>query len=108
MQDGVVLVLELLKKNPKADKEWIYKALHNLYATKAKKLRRYEYRRVDESRLPEHMDTEEEQEIEELEDIDLEIVAYLLKQGIAKDEIAKHLGLPIRTLYAKISRRKDA
>ena len=105
-QDGVVLILELLKKRPNADKEWLFKALHNFYASKRKKLRRYESRRVDEESIPEIEDisTKEEGEVPSLE---LELVEFLIKEGLSRKEILKHLETSDRTLYARLKSARE-
>lgn len=107
VQDGIVLVLELYRKNPHADKEWIYKALHNFYASKRKKIRNYEYRGKALDEIPEVADIVTEQE-EELDDVELEIIRLLAEAGLSRSKIVSTLGISERTLYTKLKKVRDA
>ena len=104
-QDGIVLVLELYRKRPNADREWIFKALHNFYASKRKKLRRYETRRVDEDSVPEAQAPQEKEE--EISDMDLEMVQFLVNEGYSRGDIIKYLDTSSRTLYTRLKKVRD-
>jgi DNA-directed RNA polymerase specialized sigma24 family protein len=102
IQEGLLLTLELYRKKPDADKEWIYKALHNFYSSKRKKIRRYEKRRVDETNAPESRSEDAELE-SSIEDADLELVSEMIELGMEKEEILDMLGSAKRTMYRRIN-----
>jgi len=101
IQDGMVLLLELYKKHPNADKEWIFKALHNFYSTKRKKITKYERRRVDLDDIPE-LGQDEAEEVY-LDDMELEVIRYMVEElHLGKKEILNHIRTADRTLYDKL------
>jgi len=101
IQDGMVLLLELYKKHPNADKEWIFKALHNFYSTKRKKITKYERRRVDLDDIPE-LGQDEAEEVY-LDDMELEVIRYMVEElHLGKKEILSHIRTADRTLYDKL------
>lgn len=106
MQDGMVLVIQLYQKNPRADDEWIYKALHNFYATKSKKMRKYERAKVDIDDIPE-LPSPPAYEEEEVNDLELAAIKHLIETtNMSKKDIEQYIGTSQRMVYTKLRKAR--
>lgn len=113
VHDGMVLVMGLYKKKPGADDDWIFKALHNFYAGKRRKLRTKEFRdkykrtplKTIEEIIPDNfgkVPQEAEPEVS-IEDSEIDQIARMVESGMSKEEILTTLNLSERELRKRLN-----